>query len=181
MVPVPRGAVAIQSDPSWLAKWSAALLDAALTPPEDLAAHRLAMVSTARARFDWRTVVEAWDTEFLRARERDEPSLGRPPSSRRATTNHAEADAKRARHGPGASSQRPRRPRCADDHDSPLLYSFGDARSLSGTSLPPASSHRMESPASAPLPSPLPRGHTKPQTSLPLPPSPPSNPKPPSN
>ena len=68
---VPRGAVAIQSDPSWLAKWSAALLDAALTPPEDLAAHRLAMVSTARARFDWRTVVEAWDTEFLRACERE--------------------------------------------------------------------------------------------------------------
>ena len=54
--PVPAGAVAIQSDPSWFGRWTRALIDAASTPPEELAERRAAMIGWARDTFDWHTV-----------------------------------------------------------------------------------------------------------------------------
>ena len=63
--PVPRGAVAIQSDVQWMDKWVAALVEAAVSPPERLAQRRREMMRDAREEFDWRAVVDGWEKHFV--------------------------------------------------------------------------------------------------------------------
>ena len=101
---VPRGAVAIQSDPAWLDAWADALVAAAALPPRHLAAHRERMVAWSREAFDWRTVVATWDAHFL----------GRPlppQSPPLAEAVEGEAEDKAAAAGPAISARQASRGR----------------------------------------------------------------------
>ena len=181
--PVPEGAVAIQSDPAWFQQWVDAMVHAASTPPEQLEAHRLAMVKTARETFDWRAIVATWHDEFLHKSTKQQ---------RRRALERQEARASAATAGlvqPSATEANPSgASACADAggaHGDSVAFSFGNGAAISGTRFPPVADASAQLPheesSQLPPPPPPPPPSPPPTPSVPPPqeaPSPPPSPPP---